>query len=375
MPCAHGLGKEVGEETVSQIAHIVLGRGLQGRPTGPQRRQWPEHGQALERGQTRCGRTTRQGLEPGRGPPAGAGYRQPQRAALVDATEGGPEGRDTRPDRATPESLAGGSAAAGRDVAEGRQLGLWRRAEATGQPAGAAHLNARTPARHPAFQPTDAGEQDFVAEEPRGGALAQPARALGSGPAERIEPPLQPALPAGDQTIRRPLPPSNRGGRLPPRGAGPIPCQTRRIGDPQVRRARADTPRGERRGVREKGSQEPHGPQLDGKAPTILPPTAPGQGWLIGIIQMDILGSLDGRGFPPIAAIGLCVTLGEKADGHTMHSSQDRMRSTPPFCLTRGPRTTAQGRCGHKSVGDCRHCAKTWATRQGRERSPVMRMG
>ena len=375
MTWAHGLGTEVGEETVSQIEPIVLGRGFQGMQKGPQRRQLPEHGQALERGHTRCGRKTRQGLEPGRGNPAGAGYRQTQRADLFDATEGGPEGRDTLPDRATTESLAGGSAVAGRDVAEGRQLGLWRRAEATGQHACDAHLDARTQARHQACQHTDAGEQDFVAEESRGGALEQHARTIGSGPAERIEPPLQPELHAGDQKIRSPIHPSNLGGMLPPLVAGPIPCQTRRIGDPQWLRARADNTRGDRRWVREKGSQEPHCPQLDGKAQTIRQPTAPGQVRLIGIIQMDILGYLDGRGFPHIAAIVLFWTLGEKADGHTIHSSQDRIRSTPPFCITRGTRTTSQGRCVQKSVVECRHCAKTCATRQGRERGPGMRMG
>src|SRR5262249_28034732 len=166
------------------------------------------------------------GLEAGRGDPSGTGYRQAQCADLFHAAEGGPEGWDTLPDRATPEPLEGGSAATGRDVEESRQLRLPRRAEATGQHAGDARLDARPQARHQAFQHTDAGEQDFMAEKPRGGALEQYTWAVGPGPAEGIEPPLQPELHAGGQKVRIPIHPSNLGGMLPPLVAGSIPRET-----------------------------------------------------------------------------------------------------------------------------------------------------
>jgi hypothetical protein len=130
---AHSVGKEVREETVHQIEHIVLGRGFQGMQKGYQRRQLPGYRQALECSHPCRGRKTRQGLEPGRGDPAGTGDRQTQHADLVDAAEGGPEGRDTLADWATTESLEGRRTAAGRDVAEICQLCLLRQAEATGQ--------------------------------------------------------------------------------------------------------------------------------------------------------------------------------------------------------------------------------------------------
>ena len=169
------------------------------------------------------GRKPRQGLKPGRGDASGTGHRQPQRADLFHAAEGGPEGRDTLPDRATTEPLEWGKAGAGWDLEEGRQLRLLHRAEATGQHAGNARLDARTQARYQAFQHRDAGEQDFVAEEPRGRTLEQHTRAIGAGPAECIEPPLQPELHARGQKVRIPIHPSNLGGMLPPLVTGPIP--------------------------------------------------------------------------------------------------------------------------------------------------------
>ncbi len=118
-----------------------------------------------------------------------------------------------------------------------------------------------------------------------------------------------------------------------------------------------------------KGPQEPHCPQLDGKAQTIMQPTAPGQVRLIGIIEMEVLGSLDGRGFPHIAAIVLFLTRGKKADGHTIHGSQDRIRRTPPFC--RRCRALAIARSGpvQKSLAERQYCASTFATQQARGRS------
>ena len=49
MAGAHSVGKEVREETVHQIEHVVLGRGFQGMQKGHQRRELPQLREALFR--------------------------------------------------------------------------------------------------------------------------------------------------------------------------------------------------------------------------------------------------------------------------------------------------------------------------------------
>ena len=155
-----------------------------------------------------------------------------------------------------------------------------------------------------------------MGNQPGGGAVEQGAGPVRAGPAQGVEPAVEPELNEGfrEGAVAVAVPDLGRvpaaplGGRVLRQQPGGL--------DAELAGHERDSLVRHVCGLLQEGAQEPDGPELDGKAQPHVRAAAAGHEGAVGVVEVEVAGQLLGSGFAGIPTVAPLLLLVQEGDGH-----------------------------------------------------------